>query len=94
MFEIRREGSFLIDRMETFKCDWDCGFRDDAHRASRGERVSKMVRAVVESMLESHFGRNAMDELFRRYEKLVEDRYLKREETENLCVVVSLMRKD
>lgn len=44
------------------------------------ERVAKMVRAVVESMLESHFGGGilvVMDELFRRYAEMVDDHLAK-----------------
>lgn len=91
--EIQREGSFLIDRLETFKCEWNCGLQD-VSGASRGERVGRMMRAAVESIVECHFGGHIMDQLFRRYVELVEDWYSKRKETENLYVAVSLIRKD
>ncbi|OWM80862.1 jasmonate O-methyltransferase [Punica granatum] len=91
--EIQSQGSFMIDRMESFRNGWDGGFKD-VHGMSHGERVGKMVRAVTESMLASHFGRHVMDDLFDRYEKLIEDWYSNKNKTENLCVVVSLIRKD
>ncbi|KAK4771037.1 hypothetical protein SAY87_031569 [Trapa incisa] len=95
--EIRREGSFLVDRMETFLCRWDWGNHvgmtsDGVSRAA--EQVGRMVRAVVEPILEAHLGAHMMDRLFMKYEDLVKYRYLKGEEsTENLCIVVSLIRK-
>ncbi|KAK4795867.1 hypothetical protein SAY86_028193 [Trapa natans] len=95
--EIRREGSFLVDRMETFLCRWDWGNHvgmtsDGVSRAA--EQVGRMVRAVVEPILEAHLGAHIMDRLFMKYEDLVKYRYLKGEEsTENLCIVVSLIRK-
>jgi jasmonate O-methyltransferase len=59
--------------------------------ASRGQRVAKTIRAVVESMLESHFGKDIMDELFRRYGEMVEG-YLSKTGTKYTNLVISMVR--
>ncbi|GAU15275.1 hypothetical protein TSUD_03420 [Trifolium subterraneum] len=59
---------------------------------SSGERVAKTIRAVVESMLESHFGSHIMDDLFQRYAKLVED-HLSKTRTKYINLVISLVKR-
>ncbi|KAL4385123.1 hypothetical protein GQ457_15G029990 [Hibiscus cannabinus] len=67
---IEKEGTFIIDRLEAFEVDWHRGVVTDIHteqgNALFGEQVAKTVRAVAESMLESHFhiGQDRMDILF------------------------------
>ncbi|KAI6688815.1 hypothetical protein NL676_025643 [Syzygium grande] len=94
--EITREGSFTIDYLETFEASWDYfGYAEEYVQFS-GKRVAKMVRAVVESMLESHFGGGilvVMDELFRRYAEMVDD-HLSKNRAKNILVVVSLTRRE
>ncbi|KAL0325761.1 UNVERIFIED_CONTAM: Jasmonate O-methyltransferase [Sesamum radiatum] len=58
---------------------------------SRGGQVAKTVRAVVETMLESQFGRDIMDELFRRYAELV-DRYFSKTRAKHINLVLSVSR--
>ncbi|KAH7567235.1 hypothetical protein ACOSQ2_011271 [Xanthoceras sorbifolium] len=94
--EIQKEGSFAVDPLEAFEIDWDGGFDDmnSPFRAvSRGQRVAKTIRAVVESMLEYHFGKNIMDDLFQRYAELVQD-HLSKNETKYINLVLSIIRKD
>ncbi|CAN0875009.1 Probable jasmonic acid carboxyl methyltransferase 2 [Linum grandiflorum] len=88
--EVEREGSFYVDRVEAFEVEWDGG-RDVAKMETRGERVAKTVRAVVESMIESHFGGGIVDELFNRYAVIVDD-YLSRNKGIYVNLVVSLVR--
>ncbi|GFZ10350.1 jasmonic acid carboxyl methyltransferase [Actinidia rufa] len=70
---VKTEGSFVVDQLETFEIDWDGGVssnsiseahKTDLEKFSSGQRVAKTIRAVVESMLESHFGKQIMDDLF------------------------------
>ncbi|KAJ6736297.1 JASMONATE O-METHYLTRANSFERASE-LIKE [Salix viminalis] len=93
--EIEKEGSFIVSRLETFQIEWDGGV-DDAGTTfgaqSRGQRVAKTIRAVVESMLEFHFGKDIMDELFKRYGETVED-YLSKTGTKYTNLVISMVRK-
>ncbi|XP_061973443.1 probable jasmonic acid carboxyl methyltransferase 2 isoform X2 [Populus nigra] len=92
--EIEKDGSFSVNRLETFEIDWDGGVDDvdtTSGAASRGQRVAKTIRAVVESMLESHFGKDIMDALFRRYGEMVEG-YLSKTGTKYTNLVISMVR--
>ncbi|GMI91271.1 jasmonic acid carboxyl methyltransferase [Hibiscus trionum] len=96
--EIQKEGSFLIDRLEAFEVDWDGGAVTDIHteqgKALIGERVAKTIRAVVESMLESHFqiGQHVMDVLFVKFAEIVGN-YLSKTRTKYINFVISLVKK-
>ncbi|CAI9786519.1 unnamed protein product [Fraxinus pennsylvanica] len=100
---IEEEGSFTITRLEAFEIDWDGGapINNNVHEnpntiekyyVPRGQLFSKTIRAVVESMLECHFGREIMDELFRRYGELVDDYFLKTR-PRSIDLVVSLTKR-
>ncbi|KAM1387975.1 hypothetical protein ACFX2I_016155 [Malus domestica] len=89
--ELEKEGSFIIDRLEAFEIDWDGGAEISV--VASGQRVAKTIRAVVESMIESHFGKDTMDDLFRRYAELVADHFSK-SRTKLLNLVLSVIRKD
>ncbi|OMO75217.1 SAM dependent carboxyl methyltransferase [Corchorus olitorius] len=96
--EIQKEGSFVIDRLEAFEIDWDGGAVSDVHTAQGklmiGQRVAKTIRAVVESMLESHFaiGPDLMDDLFCRYADIVGN-HLSKTRTKYIDFVISLIKK-
>lgn len=94
-FGVHKEGSFILDRMEVFDVDWDGGGDGDDSTFSTvtaGERVAKTIRAVVESMLESHFGGDVMDDLFRRYGEIVGN-YLTKTSAKYNNFVISLVKK-
>ncbi|KAL3514674.1 hypothetical protein ACH5RR_027391 [Cinchona calisaya] len=91
--EVEQEGSFLINSLKAFEVEWDAGFStDSANVSSRGRRVAKTIRAVVESMLESQFGRDIMDDLFVKYAELVDD-YYSTTVPKYIDLVISLTRK-
>ncbi|XP_040950005.1 probable jasmonic acid carboxyl methyltransferase 2 isoform X2 [Gossypium hirsutum] len=96
--EILKEGSFIIDRLEAFEVDWDGGAVADTHNEQGkmmvGERVAKTIRAVVESMLESHFrlGQDTMDVLFSKFAEIVGN-HLSKTRTKYINFVISLVRK-
>lgn len=96
--EVEKEGSFMVDVHEAYEIDWDGGNiimesqSDSMGTISSGERVARTIRAVVESMLESHFGSHIMDELFRRYAELVED-HLSKTRTKYINLVISLVKR-
>ncbi|PWA73415.1 jasmonic acid carboxyl methyltransferase [Artemisia annua] len=73
-FLVEKEGSFLVDGVEAFEIEWDGG-DSGVLEDSSGKRVAKTIRAVVEPMLAIHFDLNPvmMDELFRRYAKIIDD---------------------
>ncbi|KAK2987606.1 hypothetical protein RJ640_021819 [Escallonia rubra] len=98
--EIMKEGSFTVDCLKAFEVDWDGG-SSSSHEAENctksetltsGQRVAKTIRAVVESMLESHFGKEIMDELFRRYALLVDD-YFSKTRPKYVNLVISITKK-
>ncbi|XP_062101225.1 probable jasmonic acid carboxyl methyltransferase 2 [Humulus lupulus] len=97
---VEKEGSFVLESVESFAVDWDGGAVDyqqyttvaELSRA-RGQRVAKNIRAVVESMLGSHFGTHILDDLFRRYQDIVAD-YLSNASTKYINLVISLRKKD
>ncbi|KAF8080459.1 hypothetical protein N665_0944s0021 [Sinapis alba] len=97
---IEKEGSFSIDRLEISSVDWEGGsiseksydiVRSKPEALASGRRVSKTIRAVVESMLEPTFGQNVMDELFERYAKIVGE-YLYVSSPRYALIIVSLLR--
>ncbi|KAI4336858.1 hypothetical protein L6164_015335 [Bauhinia variegata] len=95
--EIEKEGSFVMDWSDGYEIDWDDGADqmvtdESLAPLSSEERVARTIRAVVESMLESHFGGHIMDELFRRYAKLVGD-HLSNTRTRYYNLVISLVKK-
>ncbi|KAK4390708.1 Jasmonate O-methyltransferase [Sesamum angolense] len=96
---VEEEGSFIINHLQGFEIDWDEGSTSSDYdnvvngleNLSRGGPVAKTVRAVVETMLESHFGREMMDELFRWYAQLV-DRYFSKTRAKHINLVLSVSR--
>lgn len=95
--EIEKEGSFNVEAHEAYEIDWDgeAELHSDSvgTTMSCGERVARTIRAVVESMLKLHFGSQIMDELFRRFGKLVED-HLSKSKTKYIDLVLTLVRQD
>ncbi|XP_062085167.1 probable jasmonic acid carboxyl methyltransferase 2 [Humulus lupulus] len=97
---IEKEGSFILDDVEAFPMEWDGGAVDHQQYTTvaelsraRGQRVTKTIRAVVESMLEAHFGTHIMDDLFKRYQDIVAD-YLSNASTKYINLVISLRKKE
>ncbi|KAI7734932.1 hypothetical protein M8C21_019820 [Ambrosia artemisiifolia] len=91
--EVEIEGSFVVVDVEAFEIEWDDGDWS-SHKISSGNRVAKTIRAVVEPMLETHFhlGPGIMDELFRRYAKIIDDCFSERK-LKYINLVISFMRK-
>uniref|UniRef100_A0A9I9CI07 Jasmonate O-methyltransferase n=1 Tax=Cucumis melo TaxID=3656 RepID=A0A9I9CI07_CUCME len=93
--EIEKEGSFMVERFEAFEVEWD-GFASEAEDGlkilTRGQRVAKTIRAVVETMLESHFGGRIIDALFQHYGTIVQH-YLSNNRTKYTNLVVSFVKK-
>ena len=98
--EIEREGSFSIRTLDLFEASWDAAHGSQQTKqeaAALGEithakRMAKGVRAVLESMLESHFGEGIMEELFSRYTSLLEGYYSKNK-PQVTNIVIALTRK-
>ncbi|XAR61730.1 Jasmonate O-methyltransferase [Bertholletia excelsa] len=92
---VETEGSFTVDRLEAFEVDWDGGVAatNAVESESSGQRVAKTIRAVVEPMLESHFGGHVMDDLFRIYGDIV-DSYMSKSRLKFIDLMVCLSRKN
>lgn len=50
-FVVQKEGSFLIDHVETFEIYWDEQIKTEFEKQSRGQRVANSIRAIAKSML-------------------------------------------
>lgn len=93
--ETKKQGSFTITRLEVSEVNWDA-YQDeicpsDAHKDG-GYNVAKMMRAVAEPLLVSHFGDGIIDEVFSRYKDIVADR-MSKEKTEFVNVTVSMIKR-
>lgn len=92
---IEDEGSFDIDKLETFEVDWDysdTSTEDDQYCVS-GQNVAKWIRAGTEPMLATHFGAGtAMDSLFARFAQHVAE-HLCIEKTTDFYIVLSMTKK-
>ncbi|KAJ9560036.1 hypothetical protein OSB04_005196 [Centaurea solstitialis] len=71
--QVKKEGSFVVECVDTVEMEWDVGDLGGLKESS-GTRLAKTFRAVLEPMLGIHFHLEAemMDELFRRYAKLID----------------------
>ncbi|XP_071718374.1 S-adenosyl-L-methionine:benzoic acid/salicylic acid carboxyl methyltransferase 3-like [Rutidosis leptorrhynchoides] len=92
---VQNEGSFSLDKLATFQVNWDPLDADYANandfNESHGENAAKVVRAVVEPLLSSHFGEFIIEELFKMYEKHVVD-HLANQKTRYCNLVISLTK--
>ncbi|CAK8579059.1 unnamed protein product [Lathyrus sativus] len=87
----------MVDSYEAYEVDWDDGtnLQSDYYlslTSTRGERFSRALKAVVESIIEFHFGNHIMDELFGRYAILVED-HLSKARATFINWIISLVKK-
>ncbi|XP_074272748.1 putative jasmonic acid carboxyl methyltransferase 2 [Silene latifolia] len=95
---IEEETSFYGDHFAAIEVEWDGGSGIEQElnsfegRLTRGETIAKMHRAVIESMLEHHFGEDIMDELFYRYAKIWDAHLLSNENSKLTILVISLIR--
>ncbi|XP_004298468.1 PREDICTED: jasmonate O-methyltransferase-like [Fragaria vesca subsp. vesca] len=101
---LEKEGSFSKDRLEAFGVDWDTDGidldlnmleRDDQLITSSGQRMANSIRVVTESMLEFHFGKWVMADVFHKYAELV-SKYLSNRTTipKFRVFVISLVKKN
>ncbi|OVA08749.1 SAM dependent carboxyl methyltransferase [Macleaya cordata] len=91
---IQSEGSFIVNRLETFEVNWDGEDAEDTaiDKFRSSYNATNCIRAVSESLLVSHFGEEIIDELFRRYMQIVADR-VSREESKYINIVISMTKE-
>ncbi|KAK9056287.1 hypothetical protein SSX86_027377 [Deinandra increscens subsp. villosa] len=96
---IQNEGSFSLESLATFQVDWDPqnmdykNFNDFVEPSqTRGENTTKGMRAVIEPLLTSHFGKSITDGLFKKYHKYVAQ-HLSNNKPGFFSFVISLAKK-
>ncbi|XP_059437776.1 probable jasmonic acid carboxyl methyltransferase 2 [Corylus avellana] len=91
---IQTEGSFNIQRLETFEVDWDSNM-DDSNKSfgfdkpTRVKYVAMSIRVVAEPILASCFGEEIMDDLFDMFSNNLEE-YLEVEEGKYTNMIISM----
>ncbi|KAM4088064.1 hypothetical protein ACB094_07G043000 [Castanea mollissima] len=71
--------------------DFDNEFNASNAFSDNGYKVAKYMRAMVESMLVSHFGGTIIDEVFLRYKKIIDDR-ISKENCQFIIVTISITK--
>ncbi|XP_019180722.1 PREDICTED: salicylate carboxymethyltransferase-like [Ipomoea nil] len=61
---VEKEGSFSINVLEGYTRDFSESLKD-------GKAISNTVRAMVESLVVSHFGGGIIDQVFNKYEEMI-----------------------
>ncbi|CAL5331177.1 unnamed protein product [Camellia sinensis] len=94
---IEKEGSFNLERLEVFECNWDANDNnDDEHfvfdKDRSGKNVANLIRAVTEPLVVSHFGEFIVDDVFKKFANHVAD-HLCSEKSKFINIVVSLLKK-
>lgn len=95
---INMEGSFDVDRLQTFEMKWDPEDNEDYNDGFafdpfiRGQNVAKHIRSVLESMITNHFGEAIMDDLFKKYGENVAQ-HLAKGKTKLVTLAVSMKKK-
>lgn len=74
--EVRREGSFCLERIEKFETEKKGKNNGDE---SYGREVAKAVRAIQETMISHHFGDAILDSLFDKYGTILDEEMAKQE---------------
>ncbi|GMY23513.1 probable jasmonic acid carboxyl methyltransferase 1 isoform X1 [Fagus crenata] len=94
---VEKEGSFVIDRLETFEVNLDLHDNDENKnyvfdKYTCGQDVAHLIRAISESLLAHHFGDAIIDDLFERYAERIGE-HLSMEKTKHFNIVISMTRK-
>ncbi|KAL0547108.1 hypothetical protein IC582_017031 [Cucumis melo] len=76
--EVRREGSFGLERIEKFELEKKVRMKNNGDE-SYGKEVAKSVRAIQESMISHHFGDSILDSLFLNYGNILDEEMAKQE---------------
>ena len=86
---------FKLDHIKLLELNWDPyddTEGDDVHNSVRsGMNVSKLVRALMEPLIASHFGENILDLLFADYSYLLA-KHLEQEKTKTAFIIMSLKK--
>ncbi|KAI3675052.1 hypothetical protein L1987_84634 [Smallanthus sonchifolius] len=96
---IESEGSFSLETMNNFRVNWDPQDTDYTNMSDsnefnqiHGKNTSKVIRAVIEPLLISHFGSSIVDVLFKNFGNHVAE-YLSKKKTRIFFITISLTKK-
>ncbi|KAK7814519.1 putative caffeine synthase 3 [Quercus suber] len=92
---IEAEGSFTLQKLETFKVDWDTYIKKankGLDKQAREAILASDIRAVGEPILANHFGEASMEDLFRRFKEVVLD-HMEKKKCVYFNLVISLKKK-
>ncbi|KAI3867839.1 hypothetical protein MKW92_021923 [Papaver armeniacum] len=98
---ILNEGSFIINRLETFEVTSGEGFPlkyeddDDDYKITASTNFANFTRAISESLVVSHFGEEIIEELYKRLREIVAPRLSRDQSMKNkhISIVISLTRE-
>ncbi|XP_039172282.1 salicylate carboxymethyltransferase-like [Eucalyptus grandis] len=91
---VQKQGSFSIDCLEASEVNWSIlatNSDSDIVLKDGGHNLAQCMRAVAEPLLIYHFGKEIIDEVFKRYEALLADR-MSKEKNAFVNVVISLKK--
>nr|POE75048.1 salicylate carboxymethyltransferase [Quercus suber] len=92
--EVLKGGYFSIDRLEVSAVKWndyDSEFNPSVAFSDDGYSVANCMRAVAEPLLVNQFGDATIDEVFRRYRKIIAD-HISKEKTQFINVTISMKK--
>ncbi|KAL6606951.1 hypothetical protein ACP70R_042604 [Stipagrostis hirtigluma subsp. patula] len=92
---VKQSGLFEMNHIQVFETNWDPyddSENDVVHDGDRsGANVAKCIRAVMESLVASHFGDTILDALFTEYTHRVA-KHLEKEKTKHAVIVLSVKK--
>ena len=90
--EIAKEGSFTLNCLEIIALPWDaCNGGMKCDRATTAKNWVRVLRAINESMVQSHFGAEVLDPLFQSLTDIIA---ADTKEVEHVTAVVYVTRED
>nr|XP_043637355.1 benzoate carboxyl methyltransferase-like [Erigeron canadensis] len=96
---IKNQGSFSLDKLNVFQVNWDPYDTDytsikDSSESSyiHGKNAARIIRAVAEPFLKSHFGSSMIKELFEKYEEHLA-KHLVNKKTRHFTIAISMTKK-
>ncbi|KAG9444281.1 hypothetical protein H6P81_015621 [Aristolochia fimbriata] len=91
---IEKEGSFDVNHLDTIQVSWDGSqeYGTPFDEVQSGLNTAKIMRAVAEPLLVSHFGVSSMDKVFERYAEIVAQ-HLSSYKTKHVNLLVTLTRR-
>nr|XP_043637565.1 benzoate carboxyl methyltransferase-like [Erigeron canadensis] len=96
---IKNEGSFSLDNLNVFQVNWDPYDTDYTSMKDSSEssyihaiNAARVIRAIAEPLLTSHFGSSIIEALFEKYGQHLA-KHLVNKKTRHFGIVISLTKK-